>query len=133
MVLAADTGFLILLGAHNSRAAALWMETEQGNHFLVLSTLSIAEYLAFHIQRGNLADAESFVERLQNLDNTEIVAVSFEIAERSARYRIGMKLPTVDSIILTTAHLKGCELFVTTDSVFDQAAVRNLIPVELLS
>ena len=133
MVLAADTGFLILLGTAHPRALDLWSETRTGVHVLVLSTLSIAEYIAFHIQRARLDQAEQFIQALEALDNVEIVPVSQDIAALSARYRIGLGLATVDSVILSTAVTWNCEVLLTTDSTFDHDAVNNLVPVELLA
>lgn len=133
MVLGIDTGFLLLLGEEHPRCTELWNGMHQGDHVLSISTLCIAEYVGFHIQRGKLDSAEQFIRVLEDLSNVSLVPVSRRIAAQSARYRVGMSLSTMDSIIFSTAVLEGCSLFVTTDSVFNQDSVRNLIPVELLS
>jgi predicted nucleic acid-binding protein len=133
MVLGIDTGFLLLLGQEHPRCTELWNGMHQGEHVPSISTLCIAEYIGFHIQRGKFESAEQFIRVLENLPNVSLAPVSRWIAAQSARYRVGMGLSTVDSIIFSTAILEGCTLFVTTDSVFNQESVRNLIPVELLS
>lgn len=72
------------------------------------------------------------MQELQTLGNVGIIEVSQEIAAQSARYRMGMNMATVDSIILTTILLQKCDVLLTTDSVFLQESVRSLISVELL-
>jgi len=62
----------------------------------------------------------------------EVVPVSVEISMRSARYRHGLGIPTVDSIILTTFFSAGCELALGTDGHFEKGAEQALIEVEML-
>lgn len=133
MVLGIDTGFLLLVGEQQPRCLELWSEINQGEHLLIISTLCLAEYTAFQIQRSKLDTAEQFIQVLETLESVSIVPVSKGIATQSARYRVGMRLPTVDSIIFSTALFEKCNLFLTTDSVFDQDSIRDLISVEILS
>lgn len=132
MVLGADTGFFIALGRKNPRALELWNKVFDGEDWLILSVLTVAEYYAYHIQRGTLNSATELVTRMQNAPNIVLRDVTLTIAARSARYRMGMGLATVDSLVLATCVVADCNLLLTTDSAFMQEAVRNLIPVELL-
>ncbi|MFN3422640.1 MAG: type II toxin-antitoxin system VapC family toxin [Armatimonadota bacterium] len=54
-------------------------------------------------------------------------------AERSAGYRHGLGLSTVDAIILATAVEEGCDEILTTDRDFIVAANQGIIGVKLLS
>ncbi len=132
-LLGADTGYLIQCVAGHPRASQLWEATKRGEYRLVIPVLVISEYLAYGIKRGVLKEAEEFVDELRLLPNVEIVPVSLEIAALSARYRLGLGIPTVDSIILTTFLEAGCNLILTTDSDLEEAQKQGLIEVELLT
>jgi predicted nucleic acid-binding protein len=133
MVIGADTGFFVERSERNARTLEIWEGILSGQDFLVVSVLTIAEFYAHQIQVAKLAMAEKLVSEMQLAPNISIVPVSLEIAAVSARYRRGMNLPTVDSIIFATFLSMGSDVLVTTDSVFDQDPVRSLIPVELLA
>lgn len=132
MVIGADTGFLLEYAKSNPRAMAYWESTRSGEHYLIFSVLSISEYLVYHIHRATLAAAQEFIETIKETPNMEIVPVDLEIANLAARYRAGMNLATVDSVILATFLTTECELLLSTDSDFAQPAIQNLIAVELL-
>lgn len=132
MLLGADTGYLLAVGRKQARASEVWDGVEAGEHQLIISTVVIAEYLAYHIPRGALVGAEEFVQRLQIVPNITIMPVSLNVAIHSARYRVGLQIPTIDSIILATYLEAGCALILTTDPDIALAQERNLIDVELL-
>lgn len=132
MVIGADTGFFVKRSERQARALEIWSSVLSGEDFLVVSVLTIAEFYAHQIQVAKLAAAEELISQMQRVANISIVPVSLEIAAASARYRRGMNLPTVDAVIFATFLSMGCDILMTTDSVFDQASVKELIPVELL-
>lgn len=132
MLLGVDTGFFIRRAAGLPRAVELWSEIMDGQHSMVLSTLSAAEYLAYCIQRGKLSDGEALIDLLSQEPNVAVIPVSLDLARRSARYRVGLNIPTVDSLILATFLEAGCGLVLTTDPHLEKASRQNLIKVELL-
>ncbi len=132
MVIGADTGFFVKRSERAPRTVEIWGDILSGQDFLVVSVLTIAEFYAHQIKRAKLAAAEELVSEMQLVPNISILPVSLEIAAASARYRRGLNLPTVDAVIFATFLSAGCDLLLTTDSIFDQESVRNLIPVELL-
>lgn len=133
MVIGADTGFFVERSKRNARALQAWENIFSGEDFLVVSVLTIAEFYAHEIQVAQLGAAEKLVSEMLLVPNIAIVPVSLEIAAASARYRRGMNLPTVDSMIFATFMALECDVLFTSDKVFDQESVRNLIPVELLA
>jgi predicted nucleic acid-binding protein len=62
----------------------------------------------------------------------DLAPVSVEIAQLSARYRHGVGLPTVDSLILATCLDRKCDKLLTTDGDFRIVAEQGIIPVEFL-
>jgi predicted nucleic acid-binding protein len=132
VILGADTGFFIQRSERHGRAIQLWQELSVGQHTLVVSALSIHELLAYFYKRGRAQQAQEWFDILTQTAGIHLISVTAEIAARSARYRLGLQLSTVDSIVLTTCLLHRCELFLTTDRDLQIAAQQNIIPVEFL-
>jgi predicted nucleic acid-binding protein len=133
VILGADTGFFIKRREQNSRALQLWEELRAGQHTLVVSTVSINELLAYFFRRGFNQQADEWYQVLTQHTEIRLIPLSAELAARSARYRLGLQLSTIDSIILTTCVIEQCELLITTDSDLLIAAQQNIIPVEYLT
>jgi PIN domain nuclease of toxin-antitoxin system len=133
VILGTDSGFFI--GHHNQHARVLtiWQELLDGQHTLIVSTLSINELLVYFYKRGLNAQSQTWLDLLTQSTSIRLIPVTYEIAAESARYRLGLHLPTVDAIILTTFLNHACDLMITTDSHFQIVSQQNLIPVEFLS
>ena len=127
-----DSGFFLLLGTGYLTAQQIWLEAASGGCELVMSTLSIHEVLVIHYRRGKVKEAREFRRLIYSAPWLRIVPVFPSIAERSAGYRHGLNLPTVDAIILATAVEEGCEEILTTDRDFLAAHDRGVINVRLL-
>jgi predicted nucleic acid-binding protein len=132
MLLGADTGFFVAFANDHPRALEIWQELEDGLHTLVVSTLSINEILVYFYQRGDGERGQEWVDLMLEASEIEIIPVSVEIAARSARYRHGMGLPTVDSVILSTFLERGCDKVLTTDEHFRIVEKQKVLPVEFL-
>jgi len=132
MLLGVDTGFFVSYANHHPRALTIWHELIDGLHTLVVSTLTINEILVYFYQRGDSDKGQEWVALMIETDNIEVVPVSVEIAIRSARYRHGMGLPTVDSVILATFLERGCEKMLSTDNDFRIVDEQKVLPVEFL-
>jgi predicted nucleic acid-binding protein len=133
MLLGLDTGFFISYHNRHPRALTIWDEYAAGEHVLAISTLSVNELFTYFIKRNLVAVAEEWLTQMRTAPDIRLVGVSSEIAAQAARYRLGLQLPTVDAIILTTFLLQPCDLMVTTDSHFQIVQQQNLIPVEYLT
>ncbi len=133
MIIGADTGFFIEMSRDNPRALQIGDNVEQRVDHLVISVLTVAEYFAHHIPRGTLGKAQALVQRMQRAPNISFVPISLDIAARSARYRTGLQMATVDSMILTTFLESRCDLILTTDSDIAKPQVQSLVKVELLT
>ena len=132
MLLGADTGFFVSYANQHPRALAIWQELIDGLHTLVVSTLTINEILVYFYQRGQTEKGQGWVALMVETDNIEVVPVSVKIASRSARYRHGLGLPTVDSVILATFLERGCERMLSTDNDFRIVDEQKVLPVEFL-
>ena len=132
MVLGADTGFFIAHAHNHPRATAVWQGIEAGKHELVVSTVSINELFVYLFRRGRNQDGQNWLSLLIGSMFVDLVPVSVEIAQLSARYRHGIGLPTVDSLILATCLDRKCDKLLSTDSDFRIVHEQGVIPVEFL-
>jgi predicted nucleic acid-binding protein len=132
MVLGADTGFFVAYANNHPRALQIWQEFADGLHELVVSTLTINEILIYFYRRGNGNRGEEWIGLMMETEGIEVVPVSVEIAVRSASYRHGMGLPTVDSVILATFLERECEKMLSTDNDFRIVSERQMLSVEFL-
>ena len=132
MLLGTDTGFFVAYANNHPRALRIWQELIDGLHTLVVSTLTINKILVYFYKRGNGDKGQEWVDLVVETDNIEIVPVSVEIAARSAQYRHGLGLPTVDSVILATFLDRRCEKMLSTDDDFRVVDEQQVLPVEFL-
>ncbi len=132
MALGADTGFFVKLEEKNLEALRLWDEIIEEKNDLVISTLSINELLVYFYRKGKTERIKELLALIISLGNIKFIAVTEEIAEKSAGFRHGLGLHTVDSIILASFKMRGCELILTTDSAFQIASEQNIINVLFL-
>lgn len=127
-----DTGFFIGYANRHPRATEIWTETTKGAHQLVVSTLTVNEVFTYFYKRGLGQSAESWLLLMQATEAIELIPVSSDTAVLSARYRLGMQLSSVDSLILATFLIHGCEKMISSDSDFAIVAQQNILLVELL-
>lgn len=132
MLLGADTGFFVAYANSHPRALEVWQELADGLHTLVVSTLSVNEILVYFYQRGDGEKGQEWVDLMVEAGSIQVVPVSVEIAASSARYRHGLGLPTVDSVILATFLQRQCETMFSTDDHFRVVDQQSVLSVEFL-
>jgi predicted nucleic acid-binding protein len=98
-----------------------------------MSVISINEVLVVLYRQGKLAEADGFRSLIYSSPWVHIVPVSISIAEKSAGYRHGLGLSTVDSIILATAVEENCGELLTTDRRVVAADSQGIVKVTLLA
>jgi predicted nucleic acid-binding protein len=127
-----DTGFLIGVIERQKVAVEYWQQVLDERSVLFISTISINELLTHYYKRGKGDIARKLIEEILLLGNATFVPVDKEIAERSAGYRYGLGIPTVDSILLATFVQHSCDVILTTDSHFEGAAEQDIIKVKMI-
>lgn len=133
MILGGDTGILFGIAQSADSAMIHWQRVGAGSDRLLLSPLSLCEFLVHQYKRGQGDTAREFLARICTVEHVHVVDVDQAIAERAAGYRHGLNLPTVDSVILATFVSQGCDLVLSTDGHFQLAGERGIIPVEMLT
>jgi predicted nucleic acid-binding protein len=86
----------------------------------------------FGYKRGKGDVAKKLIEEIMLLENAIFVSVDGEVAERSAGYRYGLGIPTVDSIILATFVQHSCDVILTNDNHFEVAAKQDIIKIKMI-
>ena len=132
MVLGADTGFFVAQAQNQPQATAVWQDVEAGKHELIISTVSINELFVYLFRRGRNQEGQNWLSLLLDNHFVYLAPVSVAIAQLSARYRHGLGLPTVDSLILATCLDRKCDKLLTADSDFHIVDEQGIIPVEFL-
>ena len=133
MLIGVDTGFFISQMNGQPRAVQIWQEFLEGKHQFVVSTLTIHEIFIYFYKRGTGELATEWLSSLTAIDNIIMIPVSIAIAAQSARFRHGMGLPAVDSLLLSTFLHRRCELIISTDNHFRVVDQQKVLSVELLS
>ena len=121
MVIGVDTGFFIELTKDNSEAINIWNKALNGDESLIVSVISLNELSVYFYRTGNIEKKDRLINLIKLIPNVELIPVTSEIAEESAKYRHSLGIPTVDSMILTTFILQGCKESVATDEHFKKA------------
>jgi len=127
-----DTGFFTELKNDNPKAKKLWNMVVEGEEEMVISVVSINEMLVHFFRKGKPELGKELLTSLKLFPNISMVPVSENIAEKSAGYRYGLGIPTVDSLILTSFVIEQCDSVISTDSDFLKAKEQNIIEVEHL-
>ena len=124
MRLGADSWLFFKVAEKDDATMLLLKEVESGKHRLIVSVLSLGMYRV-----GKPELAEEAIANFVAIPRVEIVNVDFEVVDEAARRKHSLGLSFVDSLILATALIKGCEVFVTGDSDFDIAEKQKIILV----
>jgi predicted nucleic acid-binding protein len=127
MLIGGDTGLIIGIAEGEGSALARWKEVVEGQVDLVISVITINELLVHFYKRGKAESAEELLALMRALGNIRFWSVTEEIAERSAGYRYGLGIPTIDSLILATFVSAECDLVLSSDEHFRKAAEQKII------
>ena len=97
--------------------APAWRQAEAGQFIVVCSELVIAETLVRPIREGNAVLATAF-RSVFAAPEVDIVPVTRQLWEDTARLRAETGLKTPDALHAATALSAGCAIFITNDTDF---------------
>ena len=129
MRLGADSWLLFKVAEKDDAAILLLKEVEYGKHRLIVSVLSFGEIKVGMYRLGKPQLAEEAIMNFVAIPNVEVVNVDLEVVDEAARRKSSLGLSFVDSLILASALIKGCEIFVTGDSDFEIVEKQNIVTV----
>ncbi len=129
MRIGADTYFLVLLANRDNHAQQVFRQVVEGNHELFLSTVSITELSTVLYRKGQPELAEKMKAQLVAFPSVNIVSVNLDIASDAAKRKHSFGLSTCDSIILSTALMEDCDVFIAEDSDYKQVKEQGLIKI----
>ncbi|TCK02482.1 type II toxin-antitoxin system VapC family toxin [Phorcysia thermohydrogeniphila] len=112
-----DTGFFIKLLQGQANLKGVWLSVVGGKEKAVVSVLTLFELERLKLK--GLINCEA-LEALREAIflNCLVVEVNADLVVEAARLSYGLKLATVDSIILASFKLAGCKKVLTTDSLW---------------
>ena len=120
-----DTWFFIKLSEKDLTAMKLIKETKK-NSFIV-PTVTILELTRIAIRKGKLKDINDLISSLIGAENIEVIDCNIKIASKAGEISATYNIPTVDSIIATTAIIYKCHKLLSDDSHFDKLQKNKLI------
>ncbi|MFQ6118834.1 MAG: type II toxin-antitoxin system VapC family toxin [Methanosarcinales archaeon] len=130
MKIGPDTWFFFKLRDREVNAVNLLEKIISGEITAIVSVITITELYGKMFQLGEPESAEHFKAICLIIPTIIITDIDIEIAEKAGRYRHGLGIPTVDSIILATSVLKGCECIISQDKHFLKAKEQSIIEVK---
>ncbi len=129
MRIGADTYFLVLLANKDSHTQQLFRQVIEGKHELFISTISITEISTVLYRKGQPELAEKMKAQLVAFPSVNLVSVSLDIASDAAKRKHSFGLSTCDSIILSTALMEDCDVFIAEDSDYKQVKEQGVIKI----
>ncbi len=129
MRIGADTYFLVLLANKDKHAQELFRQIIESEHELFLSTISVTEISTVLYRKGQPELAEKMKTQMVAFPSVNIVSVNLDIASDAAKRKHSFGLSTCDSIILSTALMEDCDVFIAEDSDYKQVKEQGLIKI----
>jgi len=129
-VVGLDTGFFIKLLRGEKVPKDVWLSVVEKQEKAVVCVLTLFELERLKLK--GLISVETFKAlREAILLNCLIVNIDSFLASEAARLSYGLKLPAIDSLILTSFKMKGCKKVFTTDSSWKNLKSK-LIKIEII-
>ena len=119
-----DTWFFIKLSEKDPTALKLIKETKKNS--FVVPTVTVLELTRIAIRKGKLKDINDLISSLIRAKNIEVIDCDIKIAGKAGEISAIYNIPTVDSIIVTTAILNKCHKLLSDDSHFDKLQKNKL-------
>jgi len=124
----ADTWFLIQLSKRSEKAERIIKETTTGKDHLIIPSITFSELTRKFLKSGKKMDVVlSFVESLEKNPKIQISNTTKEIVLESGKLSYTFNMPTVDSIIASTAEMMNCNAILSKDSHYVDFCKRNNI------
>lgn len=103
----------------------LFATIAKNNKSCIISTLCLTELLTGPLRDNNPSSAELAERFVMDIPNLNLVPVDKEVARYAAFLRAKHSLKTPDALMLATAHLSGCSLFVANDRALRKASTEK--------
>lgn len=119
---------------HGETVKAILDIVEEGKVEAVTSTITLTEILTKPIQEGNDTLEKRYRLLFTHFPNLTVVPVDVSVAERAACLRGKYGLKTPDALIVASAIVSGCDLFITNDHRLGQlkeirtASIKDMNP-----
>ena len=108
-----DTGFFVGLMKGDSKPVKFWASLVDSDTLPVISILTLGELLYISFRLGQPKKGKELVDSIDK--SARVMSVDRRIVEKAASLKAGQGIPYIDSIILATFMLAGCNEIHTTD------------------
>jgi predicted nucleic acid-binding protein len=120
-----DTWFFIKLSESDPKALKLIKETKK-NSFIIPS-VTILELTRSAIRKGKLKDLNDLISSLMKGKNIEIIDCDVKIAKKAGEMSASYNIPSIDSIVASTAIIHNCNKLLSEDSHFNKLHKNKVI------
>ena len=123
-----DTWFLIELSKDNQKAHRIIKEVTNGKDYLIIPSITFTELVRKLLHKGKKIDyiLEIF-KKLEKIKKVQISQTTKEIVLEAGKISFTFSIPTVDSIIASTAKMMDCDEILSKDSDYVDFCKRNKI------
>lgn len=120
-----DTGFFVGLMNGDTKPVEFWASLVDSDTLPIISMLTLGELLYISFRIGQPKKGKKLVDSIDK--SARVMPVDRLIVEKAASLKAGRGIPYIDSIILSTFMLAGCNEIHTSDrSHFAQIKKKGL-------
>src|SRR3989344_7727199 len=113
----ADTWFLLMAFARDSKAVALIEETKKGKVKIIIPVVVFAETVRKLMQRGaSRAVIDMFFSGIESSEKIEITIADKAVAAKAAQISLSYNIPLIDSFVAATHLLMECDILLSADT-----------------
>ena len=125
-----DTWFLIQISKDDEKAKNILRETG-GKEHLIIPSITFTELTRKLLRKGKKMDEISEIFReLEKNRKVQISHTTKELVLEAGKLGHTFSIPTIDSIIASTAKLMGCNMILSNDSDYTKFCKQNKIKLK---
>ena len=126
-----DTWFLIQLSEKKEKAERILKESRGGKDHLVVPSITFTELTRILLHKGKkMEEIYESIRKLEKINKTQISNTTKELVLEAGKISFSFGIPTVDSIIASTAKLMKCDAILTDDSDYTKFCKQNNIKLK---
>ena len=127
----ADTWFLLMAFARDSKAVALIEETKKGKVKIIIPVVVFAETVRKLMQRGaSRAVIDMFFSGIESSEKIEITIADKAVAAEAAQISLSYNIPLIDSFVAATHLLMECDILLSADTDYALLVKRKHMKVQ---
>ncbi|MBL7170252.1 MAG: type II toxin-antitoxin system VapC family toxin [Candidatus Aenigmarchaeota archaeon] len=126
-----DTWFLIQFSKGNEKAERILKEVTDGKDYLIIPSITFTELIRKLLHKGRKIDEVlDIFKNLEKVKKIQICQTTKEIVVEAGKISHTFNVPTVDSIIASTAKMMKCDIILSKDDDYEKFCKTNKIKLK---